>query len=294
MAWGPILFFAISGICMLDKEYDAMAFLKKRFARILAPTIFWSIVYIFLSCFVWDIYPRTIFFRMLSEILIKPQFGHFWFMYALVSIYLLIPILSHWINHCTQKEIKFYLYIWGISLCLPYIEVLGIDIIPIVSSNGPLFYMSGFLWCTVAGIYCKKYIHINLKSIMGIIISLFILSSPIIVYLIKSITTISITSSSSLLSMLTTLYAVVFVYSIDVSWIQNNKVVGGIVNNISKYSFGIYLCHMCFQYPLSYWVAQFGLNYALQIPINVIIVGLLSFSVTWIISKIPGNKYIIG
>lgn len=294
MAWGPILFFAISGICLLDAEHDAIPFLKKRFTRILSPTIFWSIVYIFLQCFVWNISCPADFFRMFLGILIKPQFGHFWYMYALVSIYLLVPILSHWINHCSLKEIKLYLYIWGISLCLPYVEVLGININPMLSSNGLLYYMSGFLWCTVAGIYCKRYVRIKIKSISGTIISLIILSSPILVYLIKSITTVSITSPSSLFSMLTTLYVVVFIYSIDVSCIKENRLFNSIVNNLSKYSFGIYLCHMCFQYPLSHWIAKFGLNYAFQIPITVIIVGLLSFCVTWCISKIPGNKYIIG
>ncbi len=294
MAWGPILFFAITGICTLNKVQEALPFLRKRFTRILAPTLVWSICYICLQCFVWNTCSPTEFFKMLSGMLIKPQYGGLWFMYALVSIYLVIPILSQWVNRCTPNEIKLYLFLWGICLCLPYIRVMGIDISPLLGKNGVLFYMSGFLWCSVAGLYCKKYVRINLKSISGILISLFILSSPILVFVIKYMTGVSITTPSSLFSMLTTLYAVVLIYSVDISWIQENRLLSVFVNNISKYSFGIYLCHMCFLHSFSHWIAKFGLNYAFQIPMTVIVVGTLSFCVTWCISKIPGSKYIIG
>ena len=294
MAWGPILFFAISGICLLNKTHEPIPFLKKRFARILIPTILWSIIYIYMQCYVWNSTSQQDFFKMLSQIWISPQVGHLWFMYALVSIYLMIPILAHWISNSAPREIRLYLFIWGISLCLPYIRVLGIDAAALVGSNGMLFYMSGFLWCTVAGLYCRNYVRINLKSIGGVFVSLIIVSSPIIVFLIKYMTGVSITSSLSLFPMLTTLYAVVFIYSIDVSWLKENRVFGQIVNNISKYSFGIYLCHMCFQHPFSHWIAKFGLNYVYQIPLTVLIVGFLSFCTTWAISKLPGSKYVIG
>lgn len=182
----------------------------------------------------------------------------------------------------------------GGGLCLPYMKLLGIDISPLLENNGILFYMSGFLWCAVAGMYCKEYVRINLKSIGGVFISLIVLSSPFLVFVIKYMTGVSITSSLSLFSMLTTLYAVVLIYSVDISWIKENRAFRLVVNTTSKYSFGIYLCHMCFQYPFSHWIANFGLNYAFQIPISMIVIGLLSFSVTWIISKFPGGKYIIG
>lgn len=294
MAWGPILFFAITGICTLNRVQEALPFFRRRFARILVPTGVWSIVYICLQCFVWNTCSQTEFFYMLIGILVKPQYGLFWFMYALVSIYLMVPILSQWFNRCHPNEIKLYLCLWGISLCLPYIRLLGIDITALLEKNGMLFYMSGFLWCAVAGMYCKEYMRINLKSIGGVFISLIVLSSPFLVFLIKYMTGVSITSSLSLFSMLTTLYAVVLIYSVDITWIKESRAFNLIVSSISKYSFGIYLCHMCFLYPFNHWIAKFGLNYAFQIPITAIVIGLLSFCVTWCISKIPGSKYIIG
>ena len=128
---------------------------------------------------------------------------------------------------------------------MPYMKLLGIDISPLLENNGILFYMSGFLWCAVAGMYCKEYVRINLKSIGGVFISLIVLSSPFLVFVIKYMTGVSITSSLSLFSMLTTLYAVVLIYSVDISWIKENRAFRLVVNTISKYSFGIYLCHTC-------------------------------------------------
>lgn len=294
MAWGPILFFAISGACLLETPREAIPFLKKRMSRILIPTIVWSVIYVFLQCFLWDTFPKEDFLNKLAMMLIEPQYGLLWFMYALISIYLVTPILSRWIDQCTPKEIRFYLVLWGIGLCLPYMDLFDINSNSVFASNGLLHYFSGYLWCGVAGFYCRKYVRLNVVSVRGKIISLIILLSPLYVFLIKHLTGKVVDGSSTLLSMLVTLYAIVFIYSIDVFWLESKKKFALIVNNLSKYSFGIYLCHMVLLHPFRHWIASFGINYAIQIPLTAIFIGVVSYSFVWLISKISISKYVIG
>lgn len=294
MAWGAMLFFVISGICLLNSPKEAIPFLKKRLSRIIWPTIIWSLIYIFMQCYVWEEVSERDFINLLVGICIKPQYGSLWFMYALISIYLITPILTRWIHNCSQKEIRLYLMVYGIGLCLPYLTLLGINSESLFDLNGALYYFSGYLWCGVAGYYCKKYVRINLKSIKGILYAVMVLLSPLYIYIIKYYTGQIIDGSATLLSMLTTLFAVVFIYSVDISKIQNNKTLSLIINNISKYSFGIYLSHMLFLHPIRHWIADFDMNYLIQIPITAILIGVVSYCFVWCISKLPIGKYIIG
>ena len=37
------------------------------------------------------------------------EVGHLWYIYMLIGLYLLVPILSPWLNSCTKKELQGYL-----------------------------------------------------------------------------------------------------------------------------------------------------------------------------------------
>jgi len=88
------------------KDQQTIPFLKKRFSRILFPTLFWSIVYILLQCYIWKTIPST---EATQKFLMIPfyfQYGDLWFMYTLASIYLMVPILSPWLLRCSKRELE--------------------------------------------------------------------------------------------------------------------------------------------------------------------------------------------
>lgn len=294
MAWGPILFFMISGACILWREQEAVPFLKKRFGRILIPTVLWSIVYIFVQCFLWHTVPADKWARMIPMILFSPQYSLMWFMYALIAIYLGAPILSRWLNKCTQREILLYLLIWGITLLLPYLEVLGIDTTHMQTKDGVFYNMSGFLWYAVAGYYCRKYVKIEKIKTWHVFLGIAILISPVYCFVIKHFSGILLDHPGCLFPALTTIFAFAFFMNVKIPHCVTEGNCRKIVESISQLSFGIYLIHMLYLYPFRIWIAQYNLNYAIQLPLTVLVVGSASTITTWLISKFKYGKYVIG
>lgn len=294
MAWGPILFFVISGACILNSQSDAISFIKKRLSRVLVPTVIWSLIYIYVETCQWQSQPFLDCIPKIPMILTSPQYSLMWFMYALLGIYVVAPIISRWLIHSNQKEILFYLIIWGVTLLFPYIKLVGFNCNPLLGSSNILYYFGGFLWYAIAGYYCYNYVHITKITLPIVLMTGVILLSPIYVFVIKHFTGELLDYSACIFPMLTTLFGFVFWKDVRLpKWMEEGYFKKS-VESISKLSFGIYLIHMLFMYPFRLWIAEFNLNYAIQLPLTVIIVGSLSFFTSWGISKLPFGKYIIG
>ena len=48
--------------------------------------------------------------------------GHLWFMYPLISLYLFIPIISPWLEKATAREERFFIGLFLLSTCIPYLN----------------------------------------------------------------------------------------------------------------------------------------------------------------------------
>lgn len=100
------IFFILSGYFLLPLRYGTLEFFKKRLTRVLLPTAFWFIVY-YLFGKSWD-NPTVTFWTEKTP--------HLWYMYALLGIYLVAPIISHWYKAVSIKEKTMYISLWGLSL----------------------------------------------------------------------------------------------------------------------------------------------------------------------------------
>lgn len=147
------LFFMVSGALLLPIKSNGIDFLKKRFAKIIGPTIFWSIFYIICKCIssgTTDDVIKSIFSLPFSA----QGHGVMWFMYTLAGLYLIAPIISAWLERASKREIEIYLILWLITTCYPLLQFfLTIE----VSNTGILYYLSGFVGYFLLGYYLKKY-----------------------------------------------------------------------------------------------------------------------------------------
>lgn len=144
------LFFMISGSLLLSQDYGFIEFLKKRVGKILPPFLFWSLMYSILNRYVFisEVFNVS---KVVKDVLYGSEY-HFWFIYALIGVYLFTPILQNWIKNALQKEILYVLIIWILTL------IINIPGLKIYFPRIDLSYFSGFLGYFILGYYLKQYI----------------------------------------------------------------------------------------------------------------------------------------
>lgn len=288
MAWGVSVFFMISGALLFSKTYNLREFYKKRFTRILVPIVVWSLIYVFFD----DLFitPEK---SHLNRILMVPftnQTGILWFMYTLVGIYLVTPIISVWLSNSTKRDVEIVLSLWGITLLLPYLKLLDPDFSEIVEMNGVLHSFYGFVGYALLGYYLRTYVNIKLMSwkYLGMVLIAFLF--PIFVYITNLLPIDVLNDSMSLSSAFMSAVAFIFFKELD----YRNGMFLNIILKVAEYSFGIYLCQMLFLQPLRFWLTQFHINYIFQIPLTALFVGAVSYLFVRILSQLPKSKWLFG
>lgn len=144
------MFFMISGALLLSKDYSLGDFFKKRLGKIIPPFLFWSLTYSLLNRYVFN----DEFFhldKVIRDIFYGSEY-HLWFVYALIGVYLITPILRKWIKNASQNEILYVLIIWVITL------IIGIPGFKHFFPKVNLSYFSGFIGYFILGYYLKQFI----------------------------------------------------------------------------------------------------------------------------------------
>ncbi len=123
---GVPLFVMLSGFLLLGKDYDLGDFLKRRFSRVVMPALFWMAVY--------SIYnhirlgtPAT-FKDALLGIVTGPVHVHLWFIYLIIGLYLIYPILRPWVRTATERDFLYFFALcafctWGMKIAWTFYGV---------------------------------------------------------------------------------------------------------------------------------------------------------------------------
>lgn len=119
------LFFMISGYLLLGRDEPAAIFFRKRLTRIAAPMIFWSLFYLIFT-------NRNAFSALqwtdLTDLLTSPAEYHLWFLYALIAVYLLVPLLRLLVLKTNANALQFITLIWlTLASIGPTLEWWGIE-----------------------------------------------------------------------------------------------------------------------------------------------------------------------
>ena len=284
---GLCLFFVISGSLLLPIKTDTKTFLKKRLGKVIMPTLVFTILYISLNYFINE--KQDILHSVLSIPFSAQGHGVLWFMYTLLGLYLISPIISKWLDAATKKEVEFYLLLWLITLCYPILKLfVEID----ESNTGILYYFSGYIGYFVLGYYLRKYPDaITLKKL--IIPDIIAITAPIVFKVMH--VEVDFYSMFWYLSIFVALLCTTIYVIIKKVKIKNDKVIG-IFQLISNLSFGIYLIHIAVM-RFFIWKLDFIININNYIVQWIMVVGLtfvISCAIAYIISLLPFGDYIIG
>ena len=165
------LFVVASSYLQFPIHYSTGEFFRRRIVRVIVPFLIWSLVY----AFVWGEPVQN-----LKDLALNFNYsaGHLWFVYMLLGVYLIMPLLSPWAEKVGKKELLLFLGIWLFSTLIPFIRqwaggpaqvIYGPSGIPNLAkyplwgeaswnSYGTFYYISGFIGYLLLGLYFRKFV----------------------------------------------------------------------------------------------------------------------------------------
>ena len=166
------MFVVASSYLQFPLHYSTGEFLRRRALRVLVPFLCWTIVY----ALVWG-EPVENFRSLLLNF--NYAAGHLWFVYMLVGIYLLMPMLSPWAERVGKRELQFYLLLCFATTLIPFVRALAADgAAPVIygptgipnralyplwgeaswNTYGLFYYLSGFIGYLLLGLYLRRFV----------------------------------------------------------------------------------------------------------------------------------------
>ncbi len=310
------LFVLASSYLLFPLKTDTAAFFRKRFVRVLIPFIIWTLLYALVPMIgsggridiAGNLKSLTFNFLMAS--------GHLWFVYMLLGVYLLMPLLSPWIEKVSRREERAFLILWGFTTALPLFRPVAEAVTG--STNlwgecpwnefGTFYYVSGFIGFLVLGHYFRKYAgEISWKKTLMIAVPFWLvgyavtaggfwhfmprelgfpLSAPYETA-VEMETTWNFTTFGVMMQ--TVGYFLVIRKITASGWFYNH-----IVLPVSKLSYGIYLMHMFVLTPVFGFMNSTGLAMPYVIFSSAIITYLICMVLARLLAFLPKGKYLVG
>lgn len=288
-------------------------FYRKRIGRIVPPLVFWSIALPLMAFFYFTVvspntpnpqlsvsdYTTGTLLQRLYTFVFNFNFDTtpLWYLYMLIGLYVIMPILSSWLVQATQKEIKTLLYIWGITLVLPYVKMVA----PLLGYTGnyghmglfgecdwnvygTFYYISGFIGYLILAYYLKNYpLNWSWKKMAFICIPMFAVGYAItsIGYVITNAYFPGNYAYLEILWYFAGINVFMMTFPVFIAIQKLNTRSRKWLSYAAKLTFGIYLCHFTFTF-LSYDLYNIPtLPYMLRIILAAVTTATISALLTW-------------
>lgn len=293
MMVGVPLFFMISGALLLPSQLSPKEFFKRRLSKVVYPIVFWTIVYTIYQYFVDGVSLKHLVVELFGMPFSNQGAPELWFMYTLLGLYVITPVISPFIMKAKREDMELYLFIWGVTLFLPYIKLIW-DI----PETGIFTYVSGYIGFFFLGSYLHRFYNDSIFSRHTIAIILICM----ILWVVPMVTIKYIGANGGALMEVCTfplaaLTVVVYliVRKLKIVHCDQKSLIYRSVVNISMLSFGIYLSHsyLCKRF-LRNWDWMMDQHIIVELIVNVSISFFIAWMFSWLVSKSKWSKYIIG
>lgn len=285
MAWTVPIFFMITGMLFLRKEAinDVYDYIFKYGKKVFFALFFFGIPYSFLKLVSSEEIGADLFLRLFLTVVTNKSFGHLWYLYVLLGIYLIMPILKNFSDNASGHEIKFVLSILFLfDFCLPCIsKIFNIEIAFEIPILYPIFYVLLGHW-----LFDNRN---NISAIKGVISILFCIASICVINVFHWKCDVLTSYDSPLIAILA---SGIYIQFVKMKWRYFN-----LLWTIDRLCFGVYLIHPLFIHFTYRFLKVTPLsckNYPVMTIVLFLIFVLLSFSLSWILrtNKII-KKYIL-
>ena len=301
------LFMIVSAFLLvpMPKGTTMTQFYRRRFLRILPPFFCFLLLYSLLPLawggMTWE--------QSVQDLEMLPfnfpsMGGHLWFMYPLISLYLIIPVVSPWLERATAKDELIFIGIFAFTTLTPWLhrfvspELWGECF---WNQYSAFWYCSGYLGYLVLAHYIRVHLswdcsrRLTVGALCLLVGAAFtawsfwwkgepgvLIETPMLEWSWEFCTP----------NVLVATFGAFLLFSC----IERPR---AIITSLSKLSFGMYLMHLFFLAPIAGWIiggnaAEPLLPVALAIPAIAILTFLCCAVTTKLLSLLPGSKWVIG
>ena len=166
MYWAVPVFFMITGALLLDKKISYKDIFSKYIKKIAIVLLVFGTTFAFVKQYALTrVFSNELINNTLLSVLEDTGFGHLWYLYVLIGLYLLLPVFNL-IKKLEKNETKkLLLVLFFFDFCSPLISTLtGIKIACYIPVSYPVFYY-------ILGYYLNKFTSISKqKSCLMIVI----------------------------------------------------------------------------------------------------------------------------
>ena len=285
------LFVMISGSLIIGKTDSYKIAFNKRIKKVLFPLLIWSLIYLIYRLIKVAVFEHVYDFTgTLKDILSLKQGLHLWFLYMLIGLYLLAPLLNKFfLNAKKRDQTVFLLICLGVFMYDFTIKVFGIEL------GFNFLNLSGFILYFISGYYLKKYFKSNSRRIMVSLIVLFLLGFSVTFF--GTYVTMANNMGWPLYSYLSP-NVLLMTFSSFLIFQMSKESFKNSPKNImalSNASFGIYLVHPIVLQVLAYvFFIRVTISSWVKIPLHVLLAFIISFGIIWIIQRFKYSSYIVG
>ena len=242
------MFFFLSGAFNINRKNEDLGTMKKKIHKLFNQLIIWTAVYYLIFAILkWDSSPL-----MILRALFSSQVGHLWFMYPLISLYVLTPFISRLYNRIKEKEKRMLLFI---TFVLPLIlSTLSIKIEMIHVPSFSIFFPELGLYMLGKYIYDKKDDLKNKKcfvlSIIGMVVGIIgiLLLAQYYIHLNGISHSKPYFDYNKIPNIILTLSIFLFYLNIETLLYKIPKKVTKFIKYVGSNTLGIYLIHKVFIY----------------------------------------------
>ena len=297
------LFVMLSGALLLQPaklNEPIRVFLRKRLTRIGLAFGFWSMVYLAWGFYINNV-PVTL--SNVMQGIVKDLFTgpwyHFWFIYLIVGLYLITPILRVFLSNGNPRITRYLISIWFTGIAIIPLIQLGLG----YTLNAGVFIIGGFIGYFVMGNYLQKVIlrpiilhGLLIASFIGTIFAVWLMTYPLSSlgennYFLGYLTLNVIVGSAAL-------FLILLKFKPD--WPGTNKAAARrVVQAISNNTLPIFLFHVIiletFERGLLGFKLSFtNLNPIVEIPLLATLTFFITFGLILLMRRIPVLKKLIG
>lgn len=273
------IFFMISGALMFNKEFDKKKYIK-RIIKFIIIIIVWDSIYL-----LWEYLYLDKTHDNLYLLITKPYRAHLWFLYSILMLYIIQPLLKKLLSKADIKVITVLFIVWLILCNLSYKFSLVRTAISTAYCIG-YFTFGYYIYNYIKSKDLKKYNLLLIIACIICFIACIIFSYAISLYLDKP-SKILMAYRSPLIIFPSMAFFTLIVTNYKKDGTSN------IIKILSDISLGVYLIHGIFLDITVKHISYASVNPIYGIPILAILVFIPSAVAVYIIKKIKILREVI-